>query len=151
MFDKSKSSLGQSLIEVLAALAIILLVIVALIRATTISMKSSDFSKTQVLATSYAQEAIEWVRAERDRDWDNIADRAGSTFCLNSESLSDWPSSSLCSGDEEYGLAGRFKREVTLTAVGGEGNRVEVKVILSWQDASGEHQSQLTTYLSNWR
>lgn len=146
MFDKSKSNLGQSLIEVLAALAVILLVIVALIRATTISMKSSDYSKTQVLATSYAQEAIEWVRAERDRDWDELANKAtdtGSKFCLNDLSWSG--------GTCEYDLGDRFKREVTLTNVGGEGNRIEVQVITSWQDASGEHVSRLTTYLSNWR
>ena len=149
MSSKFKYQRGQSLIEVLAALAVILLVIVALIRATTISMKSGDFSKTQALATSYAQEAIEWVRAERDKNWNEVADLAtpdpGSKFCLNDLS---WLDSNPCS---DFELAGRFKREVTLIAVGEEGNKVEVKVVLSWQDASGDHQSQLTTYLSNWR
>lgn len=150
MFDKSKSNLGQSLIEVLTALAVILLVIVALIRATTISMKSSDYSKTQALATSYAQEAVEWIRAERDKDWDELANKAtdtGSKFCLKSL---DWLSGS-CGDDDSLEADLRFKREVTLKRIGGEGNKIEVKVVVSWQDAGGEHQSQLTTYLSNWR
>ncbi len=147
---KLKSESGQSLIEVLTALAVVLLVIVALIRATTISMRSSSFSKAQAQATAYAQEAIEWIRAERDKDWNGISSRAGTTFCLNLESLS-WLSEGLCPADDGYTLGGRFKREATLISVGGEGNQVEVKVVVSWQDSSGEHQSVLTTYLTNWR
>jgi Tfp pilus assembly protein PilV len=144
---KIKSTSGQSLIEVLTALAVVLLVLVALIRATTISMRSGGVSKAQAQATGYAQEAIEWIRAERDKDWDEVSTRVG-TFCLNLEPL-DWP---LTAGDcSDFGLAGRFKREATLTSVGGAGNQVEVKVVVSWQEAGGEHQSVLTTYLTNWR
>lgn len=135
---------GQSLIEVLTALAVVLLVIIALIRATTIAIKSSDFSKTQALATVYTQEAMEWIRAERDKGWDNISDQTPvNSLCLNELS---W-----LGGSCDYILADRFKREVSLANVGGEGNKIEVKVVVSWQDAGGDHQSQLTTYLSNWR
>jgi len=130
---------GQSLIEVLTALAVVLLVIVALIRATTSSMKGSDFAKTQSSATSYGQEAIEWIRAERDKDWNNLSPN---TYCLNSLS---WSGGSCTT----YGLDGKFKRESILSDGGGGKIKVEVKV--SWQDSSGEHQSVLTTYLSNWR
>jgi Tfp pilus assembly protein PilV len=135
-----KTQLGQTLIEVLTALAVVLLVIVALIRATTTSMKSSDFSKSQVLATRYGQEAIEWIRAERDKSWSNLSTHL-STYCLTSLSWS--------TGTCPYSLGGKFKREATLRDVGG--NRIEVKVIVSWQDSSGEHKSELTTYLTNWR
>ena len=146
---KLKSTSGQSLIEVLTALAVVLLVIVALIRATTISMRSSGFSKAQAQATAYAQEAIEWIRAERDKDWNGISSRAGLTFCLNSESLS-WSAEGVCPADD-YLLGGRFKREATLTNIGGTGNQIEVEVIVSWQEAGGEHHSQVNTYLTNWR
>jgi len=146
---KIKSASGQSLIEVLTALAVVLLVMVALVRATTVSMRSSGFSKAQTQATAYAQEAIEWIRAERDKDWDEFSTRAGTIFCLNSESLS-WPAEGDCPADG-YILGGRFKREATLTSVDGEGNKVEVKVVVSWLESGGEHQSQITTYLTNWR
>jgi Tfp pilus assembly protein PilV len=146
---KIKSTSGQSLIELLTALAVVLLVIVALVRATTISLRSSSFSKAQSQATAYAQEAIEWVRAERDKDWDEFSTRAGVTFCLNSEPVS-WLSEGICSADD-YTLGGRFKREATLTSVDGEVNQVEVRVVVSWLESGGEHQSQITTYLTNWR
>ncbi len=142
---------GQTLLEVLVALAVVVLVIVALIKATTYSLKGSDFSKTQALATRYAQEAIEWTRAERDKSWDNLADRSsadGSTYCLTSLS---WPGAGGCSESGFLEADNRFKREVVLKNVGGEGNRIEVRVEVSWQDASGEHHSRLETYLSNWR
>jgi len=140
---KIKSASGQGLIEVLTALAVILLVIIALVRATTISMRSSSFSKAQSQATTYAQEAIEWVRAERNKSWDNITDHTpADSLCLNNLSWSG--------GSCEFTLANRFKREISLTSMGG-GNQVEVKVIVSWQEAGGTHQSQITTYLTNWR
>jgi Tfp pilus assembly protein PilV len=150
---KIKSTSGQSLIEVLTALAVVLLVLVALIRATTMSMRSGSFSKSQAQASSYAQEAIEWIRAERDKDWDNnIAVRAndlGNKLCLT---RLEWPIVSGGCGEGDYLEANqRFKREVTLTSVGGAGNQVEVEVVVSWQESGGEHQSKLTTYLSNWR
>lgn len=145
---------GQSLIEVLTALAVVLLVIVALIRATTTSMKGSDFAKTQASATSYGQEAIEWIRAERDKSWDDFYSKAtpdpGLVYCLNSGlTLLSELSEGACTGDDSYSLDGKFKREATLTDLGG--NKIEVKVTVSWQDSSGDHQSQLSTYLTNWR
>lgn len=143
-----KPQLGQSLIEVLTALAVVLLVIIALIRATTTSMKGSDFAKTQSSATSYGQEAIEWIRAERDKNWDNIADKVTpGKICLNAL---DWTATAPCNEDS-IPLAGKFQRQVILSSVGTEGKQIKVEVTVSWQDSSGEHQSVLTTYLSNWR
>lgn len=136
---KFKLSSGQSLIEVLTALAVVLLVIVALIKATTISMRSGGLSKAQAQATAYAQEAIEWTRAERDKDWDNLL---LGDFCMNELS---WLSGGACA---DFTLGDRFKREVSLT---GGGNQVKVEVVVSWQEAGGTHQSQITTYLTNWR
>ena len=135
---------GQSLIEVLTALAVVLLVIIALIRATTTSMKGSDFAKTQSMATSYGQEAIEWIRAERDKSWDNLAD---GTYCLKSSPIESRPGQGDC-GDEDYLEGTKFKRQATMTK---DGEKVKVDVMVSWQDSSGGHQSKLTTYLTNWR
>jgi len=146
-----KSQTGQSLIEVLFSLSIVLLVIVALVRATTVSMKGSDFSKNQTLATKYAQEAIEWIRGERDRSWNEIWSRTDSTFCLNFDPPTSWPGPSSCGSDFDL-KGGKFKREAILTTVTkGTITEIEVKVIVTWQDAGGDHDAQIVTYLSNWR
>lgn len=143
---------GQSLIEVLSALAVVLLVIIALIRATTTSMKGSDFAKTQSSATSYGQEAIEWIRAERDKSWDNLSNNMG-THCLKSSPIESWPGQGVC-GDDDYLEGTKFKREATLTTVTKTDppvTEIQAEVKVKWLDASGEHQSSLTTYFSNWR
>ncbi|PIV00762.1 hypothetical protein COS55_03045 [Candidatus Shapirobacteria bacterium CG03_land_8_20_14_0_80_40_19] len=49
---------GQSLIEVLAALAIVALVILGIVKATTVSVKNANYSQGQTKAVSLAQEKI---------------------------------------------------------------------------------------------
>jgi hypothetical protein len=146
---KPKSHSGQSLVEVLVALGVALLVIVALIRATAISMKGSGFSKTQARGTRYAQEAIEWIRGQRDEGWSNLNSRTPdtglATYCLND--LSSWPASSgECT---DYSLDVKFKREAVLSNEGG--GKIGVVVTVKWLEVGGERQSRLNTYFTNWR
>jgi type II secretory pathway pseudopilin PulG len=146
---KPKSHSGQSLVEILVALGVALLVIVALIRATAISMKGSGFSKAQATGTRYAQEAIEWIRGQRDEGWSNLASRTPdtgfATYCLSD--LSSWPASSgECA---YYSLDGKYKREAVLTDE--EGGKIGVEVTVKWLEVGGERQSRLNTYFTNWR
>lgn len=136
--DQLLKEKGQSLVEVIVALAIALLVILALVRVTVISMRNASFARNQALATQYAQEAMEWIRSQRDEDWGNLAE---GTYCL-SDSLS-WSTGS-CS----YTLEGIFKREAVLTPQ--EADKFEVLVTVSWAEASETHQSELTSYLTKW-
>lgn len=59
---------GQSLIEVIVAIAVGTLVVSALTFATIFSLRNANFSKTSAQATKLAQEGIERVRAGRDRN-----------------------------------------------------------------------------------
>ncbi|HUV43036.1 MAG TPA: hypothetical protein VMY36_04020 [Patescibacteria group bacterium] len=121
-----KQESGQSLIEVLAAIAVTVLVILALVTATTISVRNMTFASKQSLATQYAREAIEEVRAFRDSDPDSFF--AGS-----------------CPSFEE--IEG-FTR--TVTCESNVVDRVRVIVTVTWVDAKGTHKSNLETYLTRW-
>lgn len=66
--SKMKNQGGQSLIEVLVALVVVMIMVVALIVVILGSLKNSQFAQKQVQATKYAQEAIDKVRAIRDRE-----------------------------------------------------------------------------------
>lgn len=57
---------GQMLLEVVLGLAIVTIVMVALVSLSTRSIKNSDFSRYQAEATSYANEAMEWIRADKN-------------------------------------------------------------------------------------
>jgi len=143
---------GQSLIEIVAALGIILLILTGVITATTFSIKSSRFSKTQSMATKYANEMNEWIRSQRDTtSWTEFRDSRssldpGTTYCFN-DTPTSWPSSGLCPG---YALKSMFKRQATLINEGGAQNKITIKIEVEWQDESGIHKSELETFLTEW-
>ena len=55
---KARTNNGQSLIEVLAALGIVALVILGIVKATTVSVKNANYSQSQTKAVSLAQKKI---------------------------------------------------------------------------------------------
>ena len=59
---------GQSLLEVVIALAVIVIIVGALTFATISSIRNSQVAKNHAQATKLAQEGIEWVRTGRDRN-----------------------------------------------------------------------------------
>lgn len=124
-----KREKGQSLIEILAALAVVIIVILALVAVTTVSIRNATFAKNQSLATKYAQELIEEARELRNSDKD--------AFFANPASC-----------DKTDVSISPFTIERVCTKEGTDKMRVEATV--SWTDAKGEHQSQLTTFLTKW-
>ena len=58
--------LGQSILEILFATAVVALVLVAILSTIIASVRNSRTSLEQSRATSYANEALEWFRKERD-------------------------------------------------------------------------------------
>jgi len=132
---KKKDS-GQSLIEVIAALAVMVLVILALIIVTTISIRNATFAKNQTLATKFAQEGIEEVRAYRDQNsWD--------VFWLTTIGT---PEETTEINDIFTKTIKYENKETSFDA----NDRAEVTVTVSWTDAQEDHQSVLKTYLSPW-
>lgn len=129
-----KNQKGQSLIEVIVALAVAVIVILALVRVTVTSIRNANFAKNRASATKYAQETIEKVRGYRDQaDWSTFT----STFtdgCQSPPGLDPLPP--------------QFNR--TIECFGSDDMR-EVKVTVSWTDAQGDHSSELTTRLTNWK
>lgn len=122
---------GQSLIEVVIALAVAIVAILALVRATVTSIRNADFARNRALATKYAQEALEKVRSYKvEHTWQDFTD--------NCESI---PLDSPPSPFSAPSLACSLPAEDTC----------EVRVTVSWTDASGLHQSELVTRLTNWK
>lgn len=134
---------GQSLIEVLVALAITLLVIVALVRVTISSVRNADFAKKQSQATAYAQEGMENMRAYRDEGWltfKGAADEAN-------HGLSGTKPSGNCPSTPNVGDGDVFIRCVTLSD---DGDNVEAEITVSWTDSGGSHNSTLISTFSQW-
>lgn len=136
----SKNS-GQSLIELLVALTLAMIVIVAVVGLATVSIKTSYFAKRETKAKRYAEEAMEWLREEKKKSWFNFSNRAGTngeTYCLPDLS---WPISS--SGCSLATLEGIYKRDVTLEK--STDGKVNATVVVSWTDSAGTHETKLVS------
>ena len=72
---------GQTLIETLAALAIISIVISAIAISVTTALSNATFNKDQALATQYARQGLEIVTKIRDDNYAAFTAKNG-TFCL---------------------------------------------------------------------
>jgi Tfp pilus assembly protein PilV len=124
---------GQALVEVMIALAIAIVVIIGLAQVTVSALRNANFAKNQSLATSLAQQAIEKIRAYRDQhDWLTFTAGCGNKGAMG---LADPP----------------LPFTMLIGCTGGEDSQRTVTVTVSWSDAGGNHQTQLTTYLTNWQ
>lgn len=150
----NKNAPGQSLIEVVIALAVAVIIAVALVGLTVIALRNAQFAKTQNTATRLSQEGVEKTRSWRDNNWVDFSSRKGTTYMLDSScqflpSLSCTTTGASCAiaGNENHLVNGQFLRCVTLTDGGTD--QVNVTVVTKWQDGSGDHESRTETFLSN--
>ena len=146
---------GQSLFEVVLSLAIATIIIVAMVALASLAIRNSNFSKNKTLATRHSQEATEWLRGERDTDFDAFFTRAANPlYCLKNLSWADATIGVCTDGREIPGTL--FKREVgfsrTTVLVGGlPKNVVGAEINVYWQDAQGVHEVKSVTDFTDWR
>ena len=133
---------GQSLFEVLVAVSIIALILVGVVSLSSRTVSVSRVSRDNSLATGHAQDAMEWLRTQRDEDWANLKDNLGNS-CINT--LGTWgsfPCSSTITGTP-------FSREVNINET--SPGIMVVTVTVRWTDGSGSHNVTSTTRFTDWR
>lgn len=133
---------GFSLIEVLVFISILSIFFIAAITVSVASLKHMKVNEHRMLATRYAEELAEWIRTEKDINWDNFVSKAGgnngNTYCFNDQitSATDFPAVGNCAAPYYTGITGTnpliFKREVTLTKQGSPVYQVNVTVLTEW-------------------
>lgn len=150
---------GQSLFEVVIALAVVALLAVALVSVTTVSIRNSSFSSSNAQASRHAQAALEWIRGERDYNWTTFVSRGlTATYCLNNLS---WNTGS-CSSTEFVTGSPQFFREVSLVCYTNQGatvsacsasgvDTVQASVRVTWTDSQGSHSVLTPVQLTNWK
>lgn len=159
-----KNNLGQSMFELLVAIGVVAMVLVALISLSTRAVGNTNFSTNKNRATEFTQDAAEWVRTERDIDWIIFKNRApafvgeANIYCFPDVSAG-WPGIGACVVDadppiykvlENDGITrSEFWREVVLKNV--DDNSVDVSVITYWFDGVGRRESRSTVTLTNWK
>lgn len=147
------SQKGQSLLEAIVAVSVIVMVLVALVSAITFALSNAQFARNKTQATKYAQEAIEWLRNQRDSNWALFYSQArsspGAIYCLNT--LDSWPSMGNCTGviDDQFDL---FSREATLTYTpSAPSDSITIHIRVFWREGSGQKEVVMDTFLTQWK
>lgn len=113
---------GQILLELLVAIGVIVVTLVAIAQVSTKALSNSSFSNHQSVATGYSIAGMEWIRSQKDLGWVNI-NKTG-TYCLNSLA---WNSS--CTP-----IANIYTRTAVLSQI--PGGQVQVVVTVKWWEGS---------------
>jgi len=157
---------GLSLLEVVFTVGIVALIVTGVVSLSTLGVRNAVFSRNNSLATRYTQEALEWLRGERDAGWGSFignieSDPTNNTFCIDSSPPSAW-NNGACASTETIPST-IFLRQVIFTCYDSIDLSTtldcglpnvdigEALVTVSWTDADKTHQVQSVTRLTNWR
>jgi len=126
------------------------LIIVAIVSLATSSIRNTSFSRDKTIATRHAQEATEWLRGQRDEDWDIFSTNV--VFCPTPPHVQCfdeliWGDCGSCGSTEL--IDNRFTREFSFPSVAADSISAEIKV--SWSDSQGLHEVRSSTILTDWR
>lgn len=121
---------GQTLVEVLVAVGVTVVFLVAMVGVVTRAIANSQFAKNKALAARYVEESLELARSWRDQatDWETFK-----TSYNGEVAASPLPSP--------------FVRTMTFTD---QDEKKKVEVVVIWTDGKGTHTSQGVTYLTKW-
>lgn len=130
---------GFSLVEVLVFVTILSLFFVAAVTITTFNLRNLKVQEHKILATRYAEEAIECVKQEKEDCWQDqppstigfssrdTSTESGTKYCLNTLS---W-TSGLCT-TYSLGTPAFLKRDLIITNSGNPVNKIITELTVSW-------------------
>lgn len=156
------SEAGQTLVEVLVAIAVVVIVLGAFAIATIVSIRNAQFSQNQAQATKLTQEGIDKIKLGRSKDVNVfysgdttpkpfsqfLADDTKCTSTCHFSMSSNLDFMEVTSGEADSSLAGATLKRFIQVIRTAEDQEKKFTVIVSWTDTSGSHESRLQTLLS---
>lgn len=142
----AKCCKGQSLIEVIVAVGMISVLLVALLALVTLSLKNSRLAKARAQAVSLAQEGVELMRAYRAYNWSTMYSLADADYTLPQNWVVADGLSLPC--DNEVNINGIFWRCVRLDII--DANEISSVVTVGWTEGGQDLSTTQSTQLSLW-
>lgn len=133
---------GFTLIEVLVFISILALFFISAAAITISSLRFMQVNQHKILATRYAEEALEWLRAEKEEDWPTFQAAATGTYCFNTL---DWNTTGPC--PNVFGSPSIFKREATFNS---QGSQITAVITVSWEEVGNHYQVPIRTVFAPW-
>jgi len=144
---------GFTLVEVLIFVTLITLIFTTVSYIITISLKNTKTNEHKILATHYAEELKEWLRGEKEVNWNDFITKGsvlGVQWCVNTipsdlSGLQTGPCST-------YGLHNNiFKRDLTLTNnIVPNPTQVTVNILIEWKEDNNTYTIPINTVFSLW-
>lgn len=148
---------GQSVIEVIVAVAILVIIAGSSVIAILGSFSATRLAEEETQAALFATEGIEAAQSIRNQDWDNLVSggygvsNAGGTWVFSGSS-------------DNPGGTGKFSRAITIGDVQRDGNgdivesggtidddTKQVTSTITWDfTPTRQNTVEMTTYLTNW-
>ena len=120
---------GQMLIELMIALSVVMMTLVALVQISTKSLSNAGFSQKQAVAESFVSREMEMIRSTKNKSWD--------TFYANT------------TNETNVAIAGtEFTKTITYTKP--DANTVTVTVTVSWTEKDKPFSSRQNTVFSKY-
>lgn len=140
---------GQSLVEVIVAVGIVLIIVTGLVVATTFSLRFNQNSKMRTEALSFAKEGMERMRALRDTGWDTVPSSGAYCLDIGETELTSEPAGG-CALDGETG----FRRVIRVSMDESCQDPAvcrKVTIQVSWLEGDSGQDVELSSYITNWR
>jgi type II secretory pathway pseudopilin PulG len=156
------SKSGQTLVEVVVVLGIVVLLCTGLISGTIFSLKANQSSRARSIAVKFVQEGIEIARKDKESGWYAFKSLTSGTsnYCVNSGLTTFLPASPLtpvvdpavtCNANIIQGSpAISFTRYATFK-LNNSPESMTVTVTVNWNDGATVRTSQATTDFTKWR
>lgn len=145
---------GQSLFELVIAVGISALILVAIVSLASNSLRNASYSKNYALASSYVGSTTEWLRVQRDTDMATFMSHVllsypvSTTYCFANL---DWNTPVACTNAQNISNTPFTRQGVfTVTYPGGKVS-VEAVITVSWVDPQGFHEVSSSTTFTDWR
>lgn len=133
---------GQTLVEIIVVIGMVVLLATGLVIVSTVSMKTNRIGTLRSQAVKYASEGMELVRQKRDASWTDFRIMGG-VWCLNDGGL--WFGSTVCTQN----INNFFGRSVEFTWNDVE-QRMDVMVTVDWNEGGNYYSTELNSYFTQW-
>lgn len=137
---------GQTLIEAIVVIGMVVLLVTGLVAGTTTSLKSAQTGRSRTQAVSLAEEGIELARTLRDTQWSTFQAYSG-YYCLSSNHVFSPNGSDVCPLDIVT-PQGSFGRSVQFLW---QDPTMVVTVRVTYVEGGSTRTTTLVTYLTQWR
>lgn len=159
---------GFTFIEILVFTAIISFLFISMTSTVINALQRMQITEHRMYANRHAEELMEWLRAQKDTDWDEFRAKdtgngSGTFYCFNqfapgvpeldfAEVSPEWPTVTL--ENCEYDGVGNtppliFRRYALITAVPPEFEQVNVQIFVEWKEGNKYFSVPLNTVFTN--